>query len=78
MGRLYMEHGYDGYMTSYINDEKDEVTQTRMLFYLATHYLLTGRDRLALTYYLAVTDVQRPDIFEIRLAEKEIQKRQSN
>ena len=75
MARLYMEHGYDGYMTGYLSREKDQLVKTRLLYYLAAHYLLTDRERAALSYLLDVADEERPDVFEVRLARHELARR---
>ena len=68
VARLYMDPSYDVYATGEISKAEDRLMQTRMLYYLAYHYLLMGRTVLAQKYFLEVEDRDFPNILERRLA----------
>ena len=72
--RLFAEPGYEGYMVSLVNREPDSYLKKRILYYVAAHYLLEGRDSLAHKFLLEVADDAPPGMYEARIASWELDK----
>jgi hypothetical protein len=58
----------DSYIAQQIDDTKDQVLKTKMLFFLAAHYELQGQERLAQTYYSRVQEEKLSRLIVTRLA----------
>jgi tetratricopeptide (TPR) repeat protein len=74
MARLFLEPGYDAYMTGSLSRETDLFLKYKMLFYLGSYYLLNGSVTLAQKYLLEVEDQAGQDLFERRLAMWELER----
>ena len=74
MTRLFLEPGYDAYMTGSLSRETDLFMKYKMLFYLGSYYLLNGNVTLAQKYLLEVADQAGQDLFERRLAMWELER----
>ena len=74
MTRLFLEPGYDAYMTGSLSRETDLLMKYKMLFYLGSYYLLNGNVTLAQKYLLEVEDQAGQDLFERRLAMWELER----
>lgn len=70
--RLYTEKGYDSYFMFELEKEKEEAVKAKGLFFLASYYLLQGRQNLAKTYFLEIEETLPPEEVEASIVEWEL------
>ena len=76
VGRAFIENGYDNYALHVISRLSDKTEMSRCLFYMAEYYQDKRSDNLALTYFEEVVEKGIFSIFEYRLTEFELNKKE--
>ncbi|MFW6344076.1 MAG: tetratricopeptide repeat protein, partial [Sediminispirochaetaceae bacterium] len=74
LARLFTSRSeYDSVVLDKIDEEKKPPRRARALFYLGTYYKLQGKESLANTYFMEVSDAAIYGLFENRIVDHELE-----
>ena len=68
IARYYLDPALEARTVSAANCEQNKLTRARILFFIASKLLLEKRVETALRYLLLVTEVEKRDLAEKRIA----------